>query len=64
VDVIVVAIGDDFEATPLTVASMQNLDAKRIVMSARSPVHEHILWPPGLEKIILPADKSGNPTGE
>jgi len=46
----VVAIGDDVEATPLTVASLQNLDAKRIIMSTRSPVHEHILWPTGLQK--------------
>jgi trk system potassium uptake protein TrkA len=55
VDAVIVAIGDNFEATLLAVASLQNAGATRIIVRATSEVHERILRHLGLKEIILPA---------
>jgi len=42
-DGVIVAIGDDFEATLLTVTQLQQLEIKRIIVRATTEVHERIL---------------------
>jgi trk system potassium uptake protein TrkA len=54
-DIVVVAIGDDFEATLLTVASLQNLGVKRIIARATTAKHERILKHLGVLEVISPA---------
>ncbi len=54
-DGVIVAIGDDFEATLLTVAQLQQLEIKRIIVRATTEVHERILSHLGITEIILPA---------
>lgn len=54
-DAVVVAIGDDFEATLMTVAALQTLKAKRIIVRATTEIHERILRHLGIKEVILPA---------
>lgn len=54
-DGVVVAIGDDFEATLLTVSQLQQLGIHRIIVRATTPVHERILDHLGITEIILPS---------
>jgi len=54
-DGVVVAIGDDFEATLLTVSQLQKLGIHRIIVRATTPVHERILDHLGITEIILPS---------
>ncbi len=54
-DAVVVAIGDNFEATLLSVAMLQKIEAKRIIVRCTTPVHERILNHLGITEIILPA---------
>ncbi|HSQ76012.1 MAG TPA: TrkA family potassium uptake protein [Bacteroidota bacterium] len=54
-DGVVVAIGDDFEATLLTVSQLQQLSIRRIIVRATTPVHERILDHLGITEIILPS---------
>jgi len=53
-DAVVVAIGDDFEATLLTVAVLQQIGIKRIIVRGTTPVHERILDHLEIAEIILP----------
>jgi trk system potassium uptake protein TrkA len=53
-DAVVVGMGDDFEATLLTVAALQRLDVKRIIVRATTETHERILNHLGITEIILP----------
>lgn len=52
---IVVGIGDDFEATLLTVAALQNIGVKRIIARATTEIHERILLHLGVKEIVLPS---------
>lgn len=54
-DAVIVAIGDDFEASLLTVAILQQIVVKRIIVRAISIVHEKILRHLGVKEVILPA---------
>lgn len=54
-DAVVVAIGDNFEASLLTVAMLQKIEVKRIIVRAVTAVHERILQHLGVTEIILPA---------
>lgn len=54
-DAVVVAIGDDFEATLLTVTQLQQLEIRRIIVRATTPVHERILTHLGISEIIMPS---------
>jgi trk system potassium uptake protein TrkA len=54
-DGVVVAIGDDFEATLLTVSQLQKLDIRRIIVRSTTPVHERILDHLGITEIIMPS---------
>lgn len=54
-DAVVVAIGENFEGSLLTVAMLQKIEVKRIVVRATTAVHERILQHLGVTEIILPA---------
>jgi len=54
-DGVIVAIGDDFEATLLTVSQLQQLGIHRIIVRATTPEHERILDHLGIKEIILPS---------
>jgi trk system potassium uptake protein TrkA len=54
-DAVVVGIGDDFEATLLTVAMLQKIEVKRIIVRATTETHERILNHLGIKETILPA---------
>jgi trk system potassium uptake protein TrkA len=54
-DAVIVAIGDDFEATLLTVVALQNIGVKRIIARATTKTHERILRHLGIEEVISPA---------
>jgi len=61
-DAVIVAIGDDFEATLLTVVALQNIGVKRIIVGvkriiarATTKTHERILRHLGIEEVISPA---------
>lgn len=54
-DAVIVGMGDDFEATLLTVAALQRLEVKRIIVRATTETHERILNHLGITEIILPA---------
>jgi len=54
-DAVVVGIGDDFEATLLTVAMLQQIGVKRIIVRATTETHERILNHLGIKETILPA---------
>jgi trk system potassium uptake protein TrkA len=54
-DAVVVGIGDDFEATLLTIGVLQDLRVPRIIARGTSPAHERILQHLGIREIIMPA---------
>jgi trk system potassium uptake protein TrkA len=53
-DGVIVAIGDNFEATLLAVSQLQQLEVRRIIVRATTPVHERILTHLGIGEIIMP----------
>ncbi len=53
-DVVVVAIGDDFEASILTAAHLQELKVKRIISRVLTPVHERLLKLMKVDELIVP----------
>lgn len=54
-DGVIVGIGDNFEATLLTVAMLQQIGVKRIIARATTSIHERILMHLGIQEVILPA---------
>ncbi len=54
VDVVVVAIGEDFQSSLLTTASLQEIGVQRIINRVISPVHERLLRLMGIHEMILP----------
>lgn len=58
-DAVIVSIGEDFEASVLAIAHLQELGIKHIVGRVMSPVHEKILKMMNVEELIFPeADSS------
>ncbi len=57
-DVVIVGIGDNFEAALLTIAALQNIGAKRIVVRGTTSTHERILNHLGIKEVILPAEEA------
>ncbi len=57
-DAVIVGMGDDFEASLLTVANLQQLEVKRIIVRATTSVHERILNHLGIREVILPAEEA------
>ncbi|MCS7177353.1 MAG: TrkA family potassium uptake protein [Candidatus Kapabacteria bacterium] len=54
VDVVVVAIGEDFQSSLLTTASLQEIGVKQIISRVISPVHERLLRLMGVQELVLP----------
>jgi trk system potassium uptake protein len=59
-DAVIVGIGDDFEASILTVSMLQQLGIKRIIVRATTSTHERILQHLDIEEIILPAQETAD----
>ena len=59
-DAVIVGIGDDFEAALLTVAMLQRIDAKRIIVRATTSIHERILNHVGIKEVVLPASEAAD----
>ncbi|GBD07566.1 Ktr system potassium uptake protein A [bacterium HR21] len=53
-DLVVVAIGEDFQSSLLTTASLQEIGVKRIINRVISPVHERLLRLMGIQELVLP----------
>jgi trk system potassium uptake protein len=58
-DAVVVAIGEDIEASILCVLHLKNLGVKKIWVKAKSKSHHMILTHLGVEKIIHPEEDMG-----
>lgn len=57
VDAVVVAIGENFEATILTSAHLIDLGVKRVIARAHGPQQKMILEKIGVKEILLPEDE-------
>ena len=57
-DVVIVAIGEDQGANIMTTAVMKNLNAKRLISRAISPLHETILQAIGVDEIVHPEEET------
>ncbi len=53
-DAVVVAIGENFEASLLTTAHLQEMSVKNIINRVMSPVHERLLKLMKVDSLILP----------
>lgn len=58
VDVVVVGIGEDFESSALTVATLKSLEVKHIVARAQRDIQAQILRSVGADQIVLPEGES------
>ncbi|NHB57361.1 potassium channel family protein [Acinetobacter shaoyimingii] len=58
-DAVVVAIGEDLEASILCVLNLKNLGVEKILVKAKSKSHHMILTHLGVEKIIHPEEDMG-----
>ncbi len=63
-DFIVVAIGEDFESSLLTVSHLQDMKCKKIIARATSIVHERILKQMKVDQIILPEAEAAKHLGK
>lgn len=59
VDCVVVAIGDDIQASILTSILLQDLGVKKVVTKAVSPLHGKVLKRIGIDRIIYPERDMG-----
>lgn len=57
VDAVVVAIGENFEATILTCAHLIDLEVPRVIARAHGPQQKMILEKIGVKEILLPEDE-------
>ncbi len=57
-DAVIVAMGDDFEASILTVAALQSVNVKRIIVRATTEINKKILSALGINEIILPTEEA------
>ncbi len=57
-DAVIVAIGENFEGSILTVAHLQECGAKRIIARVINPIHEKLLRLMKIEEVILPEAES------
>lgn len=53
-DAVVVGIGEDFEASLLSVTFLQKIQVKRLIVRATTAVHEQILNHLGIKEVVLP----------
>lgn len=59
VDVVVVSIGENFEASLLTTALLQKMDIPRLVCRAQTPTHAEIFRQIGAHEVIQPESSAG-----
>ncbi|MBX3009658.1 MAG: TrkA family potassium uptake protein [Melioribacteraceae bacterium] len=57
-DAVIVGMGDDFEASILTVSILQILGVKRIIVRATTEITKRILSNLGIKEIILPTEEA------
>jgi trk system potassium uptake protein TrkA len=57
-DVVIVAIGEDQGANIMTTAVLKNLDVKRLISRAITPLHETVLEAMGIEEIVHPEEET------
>lgn len=57
-DVVVVGIGEDFGASVMTTALFKQLNVKRIIGRAISPIHQKVLEAIGVDQIVRPEQES------
>jgi len=59
-DAVIVAMGDSFEASILTVALLQQIGVQRIIVRGTTSIHKKILNHLGIEEIILPSEEAAD----
>jgi trk system potassium uptake protein len=59
-DAVIVAIGEDFQASILTVAHLQELGVQRIIARVINPIHEKLLRLMKIEETVLPEAESAH----
>lgn len=57
-DVVVVAIGEDQGANIMATAVMRNLNVKRLISRAISPLHENVLHAMGVHEVVHPEEET------
>ena len=57
-DVVIVAIGEDQGANIMTTAVLKNLDVKRLIARAITPLHETVLDAIGVDEIVHPEEET------
>lgn len=57
-DVVIVAIGEDQGANIMTTAVLKNLDVKRLISRAITPLHENVLEAMGVDEIVHPEEET------
>ncbi|MBP6307386.1 MAG: TrkA family potassium uptake protein, partial [Opitutaceae bacterium] len=63
-DVVVVGIGQDFEASLQATAHAQELGAKRVITRVLSPVHERLLKLMKVERAVVPEEVAAKTLGK
>ena len=57
-DVVIVAIGEDQGANIMTTAVLKNLNVKRLISRAITPLHENVLQAIGVDEIVHPEEET------
>lgn len=57
-DIVIVAIGEDQGANIMTTAVLKNLNVKRLISRAITPLHETVLEAMGVEEIVHPEEET------
>jgi len=57
-DVVIVAIGEDQGANIMTTAVLKNLNVKRLISRAITPLHENVLEAMGVDEIVHPEEET------
>ena len=63
-DAVIIGIGDDFEASILTTAVLQQIGVKRIIVRGTTSIHKKIFNHLEVEEIILPAEEAAERLAE
>jgi trk system potassium uptake protein TrkA len=59
-DAVIVAIGNDFEATTLTTVTLKQMGAKRVIARAASQVSARVLSLVGADEVVNPEDEAAD----
>jgi trk system potassium uptake protein len=63
-DVVIVAIGEDFGASLMTMALLKQVNVKRLICRAISPLHKGIIEAMGVGEVIMPEQESAEHLAE